>query len=171
MNWAKGRPLDPRRPVRAALLLSVAIAAVPLCACSAQAQAGAGAGGDPAAVALKPASGSTSSTPTWSTSKACPSGFQGSAVFREVHHDGVSTNSISVGVAGVTGPFSGTLQASIAQIQAAGGIPNGGTQKLVVICFSGSSLTGTSHQEMNLFITYSRNGSTYKTSATAPAGS
>jgi hypothetical protein len=163
MNWEKLRPLEPRRPGRMVLLLGVGTAtAILLGACSSQSSGGS----NPAAVQLNPASGPTSSTPTWSTATACATGFQGSAVFREVHRDGVSTNSISPAAYDVTAPFSGKLQASIAAIQTAGGIPNGGTQKLVVICFSGRALTRTSHQKMDIFITYSADGRTYTTSST-----
>ncbi len=119
-----------------------------------------------AAVTLNPSSGAANSTPTWSTSTACASGFQGSAVFREVHNDGTTTNTISPVVNGTAAPFHGTLQASIARIQAAGGVPKGGTQKLVVICFSGESLTGKSEQQMTTYIKYSADGSTYTTSST-----
>jgi hypothetical protein len=69
-------------------------------------------------------------------------------------------------VDGTAVAFHGTLQASIAQIQAVGGIHNGGTQKLVVICFSGPSLTGKSDKEMTTYITYSADGTTYATKAT-----
>jgi hypothetical protein len=166
MNCEKLKPPEPRRPGRIALL-GVATATVTLLgACSAQTSVGK----NPAAVQLNPDSGPTSSTPTWSTATACATGFQGSAVFREVHRDKVSTNSISRATHSDTAPFGGTLQAPISAIQAAGGIPDGGTQKLVVICFSGPALTGTSHQEMDIFVTYSADGRTYTTRSTAPAG-
>ncbi|MBV9447135.1 MAG: hypothetical protein JO345_14740 [Streptosporangiaceae bacterium] len=119
-----------------------------------------------AAVKLDPSSGATNGRPTWSTSTACASGFQGSAVFREVHSDGTTTNSISPAVNGTTTPFHGTLQASIAEIRSIGGFRNGVTQKLVVICFSGPSLTGNSDREMTTYITYSADGTTYTTSGT-----
>ncbi len=119
-----------------------------------------------AAVALNPSSGPVNSTPTWSTSTACPSGFQGSAVFRELHSDRTTTNSISPAVNGTAAPFHGTLQASIAQIQAVSGVPKGGTQKLFIICFSGPSLTGKSEREMTEYITYSADGTRYTTSST-----
>ena len=122
-------------------------------------------GTNPGAVQLNPPTGATTSKPTWSTTVACNAGFQGSAVFREVHADGVTTNSISAAVNGTAAPFSGTLQATMAQIQTAGGIAAGGTQELVVVCFSGASLSGTSDNEMNIFVTYNANG-TYSTSAT-----
>jgi hypothetical protein len=124
-------------------------------------------GNNPGAVTLNPASGATSSKPTWSTTVACNPGFQGSAIFREVHADGVTTNSISPAVNGTAVPFSGTLQATMAQIQTAGGIATGGTQELVVICFSGPSLTGTSDNEMDTFVTYNADG-TYSSSGTQP---
>jgi len=123
----------------------------------------------PGAVTLSPAGGATSGRPAWSTNAACPAGFRGSAVFREVHADGTTTNSISPATNTVTGPFSGTLQAPISLIKSLGGIPNGGTQELVVICFSGPSLTGTSHPAMSTFITYSANGASYTSTGVAPA--
>jgi hypothetical protein len=125
----------------------------------------------PGAVTLSETSGPTSDKPTWSTSVACNPGFQGSAIFREVHSDGVTTNSISPVVNGTAAPFSGTLQATMAQIQAAGGIPTGGTQELVVICFSGPSSTGTSDNEMDTFITYNADGTfTETTTQPVPVG-
>src|SRR5579859_2034147 len=130
-------------------------------------------GTNPGAVALTPASGATSSMPTWSTTTACPAGFQGSAVFRAVKPDG-STFSISNVSSFVTAPFHGTLQGPISEIQSVAGIANGGTEELVVICFSGASLTGTSHPDMSTFITYSANGTSYTSTGvppTSPAGS
>jgi hypothetical protein len=125
-------------------------------------------GTDPGAVALNPASGSVSGTPTWSTSTACPAGYQGSAVFRAVRSDG-TTFSISPAADKVTAPFSGTLQGPITEIQSVAGVPKGGSQEFVVICFSGDSLTGTSHPDMDTFITYLGNGTSYTTSSVAPA--
>jgi hypothetical protein len=125
-------------------------------------------GTQPGHVQLVPASGPTSSTPTWATDEACPTGFQGSAVFEEVHADGTFTT-ISPAVNGTATAFTGTLQASIAVIQSIGGIPNGGTQELFVQCASGAGGTGNISNYMNIFITYSANGSTYTTSATGPA--
>jgi hypothetical protein len=118
-----------------------------------------------ATVALNPASGPDHSSPTWSTRTACPTGFQGSAVFRAVMASGL-TFSISPGIASVTAPFHGTLELPISEIQTVARVPNGGTVEFAVVCFSGPSLTGTSHREMNTFITFSSDGSTYTSSAT-----
>jgi hypothetical protein len=137
-------------------------AGVLLSACSASAAPSNSAGG----VTLNPSSGSVNSTPTWSTSTACASGFQGSAIFREVHSDGTTTNTISPVINGTAAPFHGTLQASIARVQGVSGVPKGGTQKLVVLCFSGPSLTGKSEQAMSIYVKYSADGTTYTTSST-----
>jgi hypothetical protein len=123
-------------------------------------------GTSPGAVALNPASGSVNSTPKWSTTTGCPTGFQGSAVFRAVRPNG-TTFSISMAADKVTAPFSGTLQGPITEIQSVADVPDGGWQEFVVICFSGDSLTGSSHPDMDTFITYSANG-TYTSSAVAP---
>jgi Bacterial Ig-like domain (group 3) len=154
---------------RVALTLGVACAiagGVPLGAGPARAAVGKNLG----AVSLNSVEGPTSVTPTWFTGTACPAGFQGSAVFSEVHSDGTTTSSISAPVNSVTAPFSGTLLASIAQVQAGGGIPDGGTQELVVICFSGPDLTGNSDPEMYLYVFYSPDGSTYLTSTVTLSG-
>ena len=129
------------------------------------ARAGAAAmGTNPGAVKLDPASGSTSTTPTWSTTVGCPSGFQGSATFKEVHADGTSTNLISSIVNGTASPFSGKLQVSVALIKTAGHIPNGGSQELFVTCYSAQSGTGNTQNDMNIYINYSADGRTYTTS-------
>ena len=118
-----------------------------------------------ATVALNPASGPERSSPAWSTTTACPTGFQGSAVFRAVMASG-QTFSISPGIASVTAPFHGTLELPLNEIQTVARVPNGGTMEFAVICFSGESLTGTSHREMDTFITFSADGKTYTTSGT-----
>lgn len=134
---------------------------------NATAQNAAAAAATSGGVALSPARGATTSTPGWSTTAACPTGFQGSGIFRAITRTG-ATYSISGGTNSVTAPFKGTLLANLATIQGLSGVPDGGTQELVIICFSGPSLTGTSHREMDMFLTYSADGHTYTTSATRP---
>jgi hypothetical protein len=127
-------------------------------------------GTNPGAVALNPASGPKASSPTWSTTTACPTGFQGSAVFRAVMASGL-TFSISPGIASVTAPFHGTLELPLNEIQTVARVPNGGSMEFAVICFSGDSLTGTSHPDMYTFITFSADGKSYTTSASNPGTS
>src|SRR3984957_822679 len=134
--------------------IGVGITLTSACASSGS-QSGNAQGQGTAAVQLVPATGTTSSTPTWKTSTACPKGFQGSATFKEVHADGTSTNLIAPIVNGTASAFSGTLQASVALIKTAGSIPNGGTQKLFITCYSAQSGTGGTHNGMAMYITYS----------------
>ena len=141
----------------------VAVGAGLLGACAAQASQA-----PQASVTLHPASGPTNSTPTWSTNVACPAGFRGSAILRAIKPDG-TTFSLSGVTNSVTAPFSGTLLGSISEIQTVAGVRNGGTEKFVVLCWSGPSATGTPRMEMSMYITYSANGASYTTSATAPA--
>jgi len=157
-------------------LLAVAAAAVMLlAACSSEPGTGStgagstGAGSTSAAVQLNPPSGPESSSPTWSTTKACASGFQGSGIFRMLLPSGRQL-SLSAATNSVTTPFHGTLLDPINIIQAYTNIPNGHTVELAIICFSGDSLTGTPDQAMDTFITFSADGKTYTTSSTAPAG-
>lgn len=120
-----------------------------------------------APVQLNPASGPTNSTPTWSTPDACPSGYQGSAVFSEAHADG-SFTTIAPVVNGTNIPFKGTLLGTIALIKSVGGIPNGGTQELFVQCTSGPGGTGNTTNYMKTFVTYSADGTSYTSSSIAP---
>ena len=161
MHWQKLKSLRAGRFARTALVLGVTAGTVGGLLLGAEA-AQATLGTNPGHVALVPPTGQVSSTPTWATDVACASGFQGSAVFRAVKADG-STVSISQATNSVATPFSGNLQASLSAIQSLSVIPNGGTQELVVICFSGPSLTGTQDPEMNIALHYSADGATYTT--------
>jgi hypothetical protein len=161
------RRTSPPRVARAALVLAVAGATVGglvLGAGVAHAQVGA----EPGDVALNPASGATSLSPTWATTVACPAGFQGSAVFRIVLPSG-NTQSISGFTNRVNVPFNGTLLDPISTIATVFGIPHGRASELVIVCFSGDSGTGTSAAEMYTWLTVSADGSTYTSSAVAPA--
>jgi hypothetical protein len=170
MNVMERKPAGPRRPVRPALLAVAAAAVMLLGACSAEPGTGGnGAGGNSAAVQLNPPSGPESSSPTWSTSRACPGGYQGSGIFRIVQPNGYVT-SISQATNIVNAPFHGTLLTSIAIIQDYVNIPNGGTAELVIICFAGDSLTGNRDTAMSTYITFSSDGKTYTSSSTPPAG-
>jgi len=118
-------------------------------------------------VTLSAASGSTSSTPTWSTTGPCPAGFTGSAVFYAIFPAG-GDERISPVVASVASAFHGTLFENIGLIQSDSRVANGGTQELAVQCWSGASTTGHSEFVQGLFITYSADGKTYKISASRP---
>jgi hypothetical protein len=162
------KPKTPRagRLARAALMTAVATATAGALVFSAGA-AHAAVGKNPGAVTLSPASGTTTgAAPTWATSTACATGFQGSAVFRIVLPSG-ATQSLAGAVANPTAPFGGTLSSNISTLQAAFGIGDG-TYEMVVFCFSGGSLTGSSDPEMDEFLTIT--GTNYTESATGPSG-
>jgi hypothetical protein len=118
----------------------------------------------PGTVQLHPASGSTSTTPSWSTTVACPSGYQGSAVFSEIYPNGKTFSTIAPIVNGTNVPFKGTLLTTIAEIQSIAGIANGDTQELFVQCASNIGGTGNVTNYMKTYITYSSDGKSYTTS-------
>ena len=172
--------LGSARPGRLVLLAVAAAAVIALGACSAEPGTGSsgtgnsgtgsnGTGGDSALVSLNPPSGRVSLTPTWATTGGCPIGYQGSAVFRIIQPSG-QTFSISGATDAVTAKFQGTMLDPLGIIQDVAHVPNGSTAELVIICFSGQSLTGTPQREMRTFVTFSTNGFNYSSSSAAPAG-
>src|SRR5215472_13836929 len=138
-----------------------------LTAAAAQAVTGSG----PGQLALNPPSGATTLTPTWSTTTACPAGFQTSAVLAVLTPAGAFASFISPTVANVTAPFSGTLQSNVAGIMgflSGANVPNGGTTEWVVECFTAAGGTGTGTFVQAEWVTLSANGSAYTTSNTPP---
>ena len=168
MNWMRLRLARPGRPLLLGLA-AVAVMLVGACGSTPAGSGGTGGGSGSATVTLNPANGRVNLTPTWSTSTACKSGYQGSGILRIIEPSG-QTFSLSPATNTVNAPFHGTMLAPIGIIQNVANVPNGGTAELVVICFSGDSLTGTPDREMRTFITFSANGFNYTTSSTAPAG-
>jgi hypothetical protein len=176
MNSMTRRSAGSRRPGRRALLGAAAAAAAAAmllggCSSSASSDQAAAQGGSAGTLELSPASGPVASQPTWSSSVACPNGYQGSGLFSELHSDGKTFTSISPVVNGTSTPFKGSLLASIALIKSIGAIPDGGSQKLFVICSSGPGGTGNTTNVMTVYISYSADGKSYSTSDRAPSGS
>ena len=160
----------PRRAVRLGLLAVAAAAVVLLGACSSEPGTDStGAGGNSATVSLIPPSGRVQLAPSWATSAGCPTGHQGSAVFRIVTPKGY-TLSVSQANNEVTAPFRGTMLDPLGIIQNVAEVPNGSTAQIVVACFSGQSLGGTQVRGMSTYVTFSANGFNYTSSSTAPAG-
>lgn len=136
--------------------------------------ANASVGTDPGGVALTPGNGATSATPTWATTAGCASGFQGSAVLKIVETEASGstaavTASVSTAVNGTAAAFGGSLQGSWSTFMGIDGLSDGSTYELVVVCFSAQSETGNQSPEMDEWITFSNDGSSYTTSATPPA--
>jgi hypothetical protein len=137
-----------------------------LTAAAAQAVTGSG----PGQLALHPPSGATSLEPTWSTTTACPAGFQATAVLYALNADGSVGTAASPSVAYVTSAFSGSLLGAIGKIISLGtNVTAGGTSEFVVACSTGLGGTGNRTYVQAEWVTLSANGSTYTTSSTPPA--
>jgi hypothetical protein len=136
----------------------------------------AGVGSQPGNLSLSAATGALSSTPTWSTTDGCPTGFQGSAQLAEFDMSGNLISRISPTVASVTTAFSGTLDGSVGALMATvngsgqGGISatNPGTEEWAVGCWSLAGATGSVEYTQSLFISIAAGATTYTTSSTGP---
>jgi hypothetical protein len=128
-------------------------------------------GTQPGSLSLKPASGATTLTPTWSTTTACPAGYQTSAVLYALNTNGSIGSSISPTVSNVTSAFSGTLLGPVGKLFSLGtNVRNGGTSKWVVACSAGRGGTGKTTYVQSATVTLSADGRSY-TSSTPSASS
>jgi hypothetical protein len=109
--------------------------------------------------------------PTWGSTTACPSGFQGSADVEEFTLAGTFVSGISSVENTVTSPWSGVaLLGNVGSLVATNGGPtasNPGTVEWVVSCYSGAGTTGSVSRQGDLFITVT-SASQYTTSSTGP---
>lgn len=132
-------------------------------------------GTQPGNLTLSLPSGSPlTSTPTWSTTTPCPAGFQTSANLAEFTLGGTLVSLISPNVtAGLTSPFSGTLDGNVGALLNTTGsglnATNPGTDEWVVQCWSGPGGTGTSTPVQSLFVSVALGATTFTTSSTPPA--
>jgi hypothetical protein len=122
-------------------------------------------------IILTPRSGDTTLNPRWSTTTACPAGYQGSALLYALNSDGTVGSIIAPEVAYVRAPFGGKLLGPIGKIFSLGtNVTAGGTSKWVVRCTTGTADTGASKYMEPVYVTLSPTGSSYTTSATPPSG-
>ncbi len=136
------------------------------------AQAAGGVGSEPGNLAFTPASGPTSTKPTWATTDGCPTGFQSSAVLRIVEDGGATSNfSVALNAAqfDLSKSFSGTTQGTFAQAVTAFHLVTGNTYEFFVACFDAPATDGNAVDVQSTFWTLNADG-TYSTSATPPAG-
>ena len=160
----------PGRFRRAVLMLAVAGAtAGGLLFTAAAAQAVSGTG--PGQLVLHPASGATTLMPTWSTTTACPVGYQTSAVLYALNINGSVGSSVSSTVGNVTSPFSGTLLGPVGELLSLGtNVRNGGTSQWVVACSSGRGGTGQKTYVQSDNVTLSADGKSYTSSTPSSSG-
>jgi hypothetical protein len=133
----------------------------------------AGVGAQPGDLQLSASTGALSSTPTWSTTDGCPSGFQVSAELSEYSATGVFQTRISPVVdLGLTGPFSGTLDGNVGALLHFAGVnaTAPGTVEWVIGCYAAEGGTGTPENEMSIFVSVAAGATTYTSSASAPSG-
>jgi hypothetical protein len=118
-------------------------------------------------------SGLLTSIPTWATTTACPSGFQGSAAITEYTITGVEGSLISSVEASVTAPFSGTLDGSVGALLDTAPVSisatSPGTSEWVVQCYTGTGATGSFENEQSIFVTVASGSSDFTLSSTPPA--
>jgi hypothetical protein len=126
-------------------------------------------GSQPGNLILSPASGASTLTPTFSTTTACPTGFQSTAGMVVAANDGTNQGILSAGLPStiIGAPFSGTLGFDMGTILSVAG-PAGQTYEFVIQC--NASLTSSQFVQ-STFVTFSADGSSWTSSGTPPAGS
>lgn len=144
--------------------MAVTAGAAVMTAAPALAHAAAGSGN----LNFKPASGAIDSTPTWSTTNACPVGYQGSAQVSIFKPNGTFLSSISSVAYGVTNSFGGTLDGSMSAILKFAHVSNGGAIDFVVGCYSQVGATGKFTWIESTRVSLSSNGTSYTTTALSP---
>jgi hypothetical protein len=126
-------------------------------------------------------SGSLSSTPSWQTTSACPSGFQSSASISEFYNNGTSStiitsavnaglsSSTGFGPSGALGTFEDTVGGSLSFAGISGSSP--GTAEWVVGCYGPSGGTDVEWTQ-SVFVSVAAGATTYTTSSstTSPTG-
>jgi hypothetical protein len=128
----------------------------------------AGVGSEPGHLSFSPASGATTLTPTWSTSDACPAGYQGSAQMAIFNVSSTLLSSISNVAYNVNRPFSGELDGNMRAILKFAHVTNGGSLEFTVGCYSQEGGTGKFTWMQSSLVTLSSDGKSYSTSA--PSG-
>jgi hypothetical protein len=122
----------------------------------------------PGGLIFSPASGATTSTPTWSTTSGCPAGYQGSAEMSEFKADGTLASRISPVVnTGLTTAFKGTLDGNLAALLRVTGIKNGSAVKVAIGCYSLEGGTGKVTWNQTATVTLSAAGTSYTTSSSS----
>ena len=162
----KVKSLSTKRLRRSVLLLGM-VGATAGAAMFTAASAQAGVGSQPGNLQLSPATGPSTSTPTWSTTTACPTGVRGSAVLYALNKDGSIGSQIGAGTqTAVTAPFGGNLAGNVGALITTGtDVPVGKPDEWAVGCFASTTGTGTPTWAQSIFVTVTAGGA-YTISAT-----
>jgi hypothetical protein len=127
-----------------------------------------GVGSEPGNVKFSPASGAIESQPTWSTTDACPEGNRASAQLAIFSQSGQFLSLISPVAYGVSKPFSGTLDGTLAAILRFAKVDSGKSLEFVVGCYNQVGGTGSVKWIQSTQVTLSSSGGSFTTSA--PSG-
>lgn len=128
-----------------------------------------GVGTQPGKLVLKPASGSTSLSPTWSTTDACPAGYQTSAQLDATMYKSANFQWISGTVYPGNSPIPGGQQlmmdASVSEVQQVTHTPNGQSDMWVVRCAALQGGLGDRQFVQYLIVHFSADGKSYTSSS------
>ncbi len=163
VNWRAARTIR-----RAVVLFGVAGLTLGAGLLTAGSALAAGHGSQPGRLVLQPASGAATLKPTWSTTDACPAGFQGSAEMSEFNTNGSYASRISFTVSSVTTAFKGILDGNIGALLHVTNIKKGGTVEFAIGCYSLPGGTGRVKYVQSTFLTLSSSGKSYTTRSAAP---
>jgi hypothetical protein len=127
-------------------------------------------GTQPGKLIIKPASGSTSISPTWSTTDACPVGYQSSA---QLYGTVFGSANLFQWISGTLNPGNSPIpvgqqlefKSTVAQVQQATKTPNGQTDKWVVKCAALNSGLGNREYAQSVLVHISADGKSYTTSS------
>jgi hypothetical protein len=127
-------------------------------------------GSQPGNLILKPASGSTSVSPTWYTTDACPAGYQTSAQLDATVY---GSTTLFQWISGTLNPGNSPIppgqqlqfDSSVAEVQQVTKTPNGQTDKWVVRCTALPGGLGNRQYVQYVLVHISADGKTYTTSS------
>ncbi len=116
----------------------------------------------PGQLIFTPATGASSSMPTWYTTTGCPVGYRGSAQMSIFTSKGVLISRISPAVdGGLATGFKGTLDGRLSAILRFAQIPAGGKLLFAMGCYSQLGGTGNVQWVQSAVITLSSSGTSY----------
>jgi len=127
---------------------------------------------EPGNLTLSPASGAGTLQPTWKTTTACPTGWQGSAAVAEFNTDGTYATRVSGVVSSPTAPITnGTLTGTVGSLLHSTNLPTtGGTVAWAVGCYTQSGGQGNVEWVQLTFVTLTSSGQ-FSTGTTGPTPS
>jgi hypothetical protein len=125
----------------------------------------------PGDLKFTPDSGSTTNSPRWTTTDACPAGHNASAELVAFNLQGDFESRISLPIEGPgpyeSAPGSGVLDFNLNKVRlyATPDVGPNGTIVVAVGCYAGGAALGSAVFVQSIFVRFSNNGATYSTSS------